>query len=75
MKILFFAHLREQIGASIELECAECTIRQLMEKVVEKFPDVDFSTVMVAVNEEFATSDTLVQSTDVVALIPPVSGG
>ena len=30
---------------------------------------------MIAVNEEFSPTDTVLQEGDVVALIPPVSGG
>ena len=78
-KILFFATLRDRVGArQIELDLAqETTVAGLKNILVEKYPNLGESlpTVLVAVNQEFAHDDTLLTEGAEVALFPPVSGG
>lgn len=75
-KVLFFAHLRDAVGQeSLQLEAAGKTVAQLKAEIAEKYKLEKMETVMTAINEEFAMNEEIIQKDDVVAFIPPVSGG
>ncbi|PLR79009.1 molybdopterin converting factor subunit 1 [Bacillus sp. V3-13] len=75
-KILFFAHLRDIAGEeSIMLNVAGKTVSELKEIISEKYSVDKLDTVMTAINEEFASSEEIIYDGDVIAFIPPVSGG
>jgi len=79
VRVLFFAQLKDIFGGS---ECIreydrELSVRELVhsiaeEKGLKEFPNLPM---LHAVNEEFVTSDRKLHDQDVVALLPPVSGG
>ncbi|MEI2366337.1 molybdopterin converting factor subunit 1 [Niallia circulans] len=76
MKILVFAHLQEQIGTSeLELDWEAQTVQTFKEAFQQSYGIDSLDQVMIAVNGEFARSQAMIQKNDVVALIPPVSGG
>ena len=75
IKILFFAQLQEEIGASIHYDCSQCTVRDIREYVQQLYPQVTLVAAMAAVNEQYATDEDIVKDGDVVAFLPPVSGG
>lgn len=76
IKILLFAGLQEEIGTdSLNMDCKECTVLEVKNYVLSNFPLVDLQQVITAVNEEFSNEDDKVISGDVVAFLPPVSGG
>lgn len=75
-KVLFFAHLRDEAGVeSAEVEAAGKTVAELKEIVGEKYKLAKLDSAMAAINEEFAPNEEVIQEGDVIALIPPVSGG
>lgn len=53
------------------------TVGDLLEALISEFPDLAGirTTLLFAVNEEYATSDKLLRDGDEIALFPPVSGG
>ncbi|PEU76459.1 molybdopterin synthase sulfur carrier subunit [Bacillus cereus] len=69
--ILLFANLREEVGSDrlVILEKQEMTVQQLKEWLKTSYCLPSLDRVMVAVNEE------MIKTGDIVALIPPVSGG
>ena len=79
--IRFFAIYREKAKVDkIEIALEESiTVRDLLEIVKERIPSIKDPVMegkgMVAVNQEVAKPDTIVNDGDEVALIPPVSGG
>ncbi|OWT50747.1 molybdopterin converting factor subunit 1 [Bacillus sp. K2I17] len=75
--ILLFANLREEIGSDqlIISEKQEMTVQQLKEWLKASYCLQLLDRVMVAVNEEFVTDEEMIKAGDIVALIPPVSGG
>ncbi len=77
--IKLFALLREAVGRSeIEWEMADgATVGSLMVHLKDTLPGFDewADRVWIAVNQRYATSQTLLQEGDEVALFPPVSGG
>lgn len=78
IKILLFAGLQEEMGTGQLVWKARQesgTVEQLMMDLKQEYPQMSLEHVMVAVNEEFVTPFDQIQTGDVVALIPPVSGG
>jgi molybdopterin converting factor subunit 1 len=80
MKITVFAfgiakEIFESASADIELK-DETTVRGLKTVAEEKFPALKkLGSYMIAVNNEFADEQTIINPKDEVAIIPPVSGG
>ncbi|BDG33204.1 molybdopterin converting factor subunit 1 [Parageobacillus thermoglucosidasius] len=73
--LLFFAHLQEAVGEErVVLSSVPETVRALKKEVESRY-HIDLNQVMVAVNEEYARDDWTLHPGDVVAFIPPVSGG
>jgi molybdopterin synthase catalytic subunit len=79
MKIKLFATLKERARVGeINVETPErLTVRELRSAVAAQFPALAALTAqtLVAVNQQFAFNDDVVQMSDEVALFPPVSGG
>lgn len=74
--ILLFAQLQEDVGTSqIILEQEALTMEQLKKIVQQQYPALSLRHIMTAVNEEFVTDEEIVKTGDIVAFIPPVSGG
>ena len=72
----YFAGLRELTGVSEEqADLAGRTVEELWQWAVEKYPGIQASSVRIAVNEEYALPEDRLESGDVAAFIPPVSGG
>jgi sulfur-carrier protein len=75
-KVLFFAHLRDAVGEeSITLNASGKTVADIKIELstIYNLPTLD--TVMTAINEEFAADNEVIRAGDVIAFIPPVSGG
>ena len=75
--VKLFAQLKRAAGASdvtVELRHG-ATARDAAHAVTERFPAVDVHGAMVAVNASYAKPSTVLNDGDVVALLPPVSGG
>jgi molybdopterin synthase sulfur carrier subunit len=77
--VRLFARLRDISGAP-SLECdvpAGATVSEVWSALADEWPALGphRASVAVAVNEEFARFSTRVQDGDVVAFLPPVSGG
>lgn len=78
IKILLFAGMKEKMKRDFLLcQKSPLTVSQLKEWLKEEYPALspDLERAMVAVNETFAGEDTVIDQGDLVALIPPVSGG
>ncbi|MFC4184289.1 molybdopterin converting factor subunit 1 [Saccharococcus thermophilus] len=73
--LLFFAHLQEAVGEErVFLPHFPKTVKELKEEVKQRY-HISLKQVMVAVNEEYARDEQTLQPGDIVAFIPPVSGG
>jgi sulfur-carrier protein len=76
IKVLLFAHLQEKAGREIlQIEHSSLTVKDLKKMMETTYCLGSLEHVMVAVNEEYALDEDSVHPGDVVALIPPVSGG
>lgn len=73
--LLFFAYLKEAVGKErLQLDYQPVTVKQLKQQLATDY-GLDLQHVMVAINEEYAKEDQVLQAGDIVAFIPPVSGG
>lgn len=76
IKVLFFAELEEIVGSrELTIEKEEMTVPELKEYLKEQFPTLPVDRAMMAINEEYVEETDLVKANDIVAFIPPVSGG
>ena len=75
LEILYFAQIKEKIGKSREEIAYSATVEQVLTVLKEQYPILHELKYMVAVNEEYALPTTILNDGDVLALIPPVSGG
>lgn len=78
MDILLFGITKDIVGKSrLSIEQNEAiTVLQLKEKLIGQFPKFkDLSSLSVAVNNNYAQDNSLINIGDEIALIPPVSGG
>lgn len=75
VKVLYFASLREELERAEEtVELTErITLADLWAKVTQQAVLPDH--ILVAVNQEYTSADTLVNDGDEVAFFPPVTGG
>ncbi|EJQ72105.1 molybdopterin converting factor subunit 1 [Bacillus mycoides] len=76
IEVLLFAHLQEEANKpALYIDCENITVAELKEVLIKKYSVAISNEIMVAVNEEYANEDDIIQTGDVVAMIPPVSGG
>ncbi len=79
VKVLFFANLREKVGAKeVELKLSDdLRVAEFKNVVAETYPALgeNMSTVLVSVNKEYAFDEDVIPQGAEIALFPPVSGG
>ncbi|MGG2073485.1 molybdopterin converting factor subunit 1 [Lysinibacillus irui] len=76
INILLFAHLQEVVGKSkLTVELSDVSVAQLKEWMEQQYPELSLQQMMTAINEEFVTDTTIINSGDTIAFIPPISGG
>jgi molybdopterin converting factor subunit 1 len=78
IQLLLFGIVADLVGEnSIELNLSDNTnVKELKEELIHTYPQLkNYTTYAVAVNETYALDDVSLKENDVVAIIPPVSGG
>ncbi|QDX00237.1 molybdopterin converting factor subunit 1 [Staphylococcus chromogenes] len=77
MRILYFAEMKELLDRSEDHFHFdyEISVEALKTHLYQTYPIIQGQKFQVAVNEEFVQNDEMVKPNDIVALIPPVSGG
>lgn len=76
IRVLLFANLQEEAGTSeLQIEKENITVAELKDIVAKEYNVPVSAPIMVAINEEYANENDTIHTGDVVALIPPVSGG
>ncbi|MFS0783056.1 MoaD/ThiS family protein [Bacillus sp. 1P06AnD] len=77
IKILLFTNLKEKFGEDeMEWQGAGLSVSGLKSQLADRLNVKDeLASVMTAVNEEFVDDAYVLEKGDVVAFIPPVSGG
>ncbi|MDH9161378.1 molybdopterin converting factor subunit 1 [Staphylococcus succinus] len=77
MKVLYFAEIKEILEKDTEdinLNY-DITVEDFIIDLFKRYPSISDKKFQVAVNEEFVKNDDIVRPNDIIALIPPVSGG
>jgi len=78
IKVLFFGAARDAVGdADVELILDATTSGRALEILKEKYPHLERfgRSLLLAVNQEYARSETQLNDGDELAVFPPVSGG
>jgi molybdopterin synthase subunit MoaD len=78
VKVLYFSQVKDKVGKNEEeVEFEGKTLKDLVDVLVNKYPDIEdiLKRSMFAVNESYETMDYNLQDNDIIAIIPPVSGG
>tara|TARA_B110000091_G_C13658116_1_gene408380 strand:+ start:210 stop:452 length:243 start_codon:yes stop_codon:yes gene_type:complete len=78
IKILFFGITTDLVGASnLDLMLSDAsTVLDFKNLLKKNYPQLEsLDSYAIAVNESYATDDLTLQKNDIVAVIPPVSGG
>jgi len=78
IQLLFFGITTDLVGeTSISFELDETiSVNEFKEQLRTKFPSLkNIHEFAIAVNEDYANDDLILKEGDVVAIIPPVSGG
>ena len=73
IKIISFGRLKEILGSDLELEAENSD--ELLNQLTEKFPELEDLKLRIAVNQSIISENTELKNNDVVALMPPYSGG
>ena len=78
VKLLFFATIRERMGAKLlEMDIPDTlTIQGLKEKLSEEYPKVKESmkSVLITINREYAFDEAVIPVNAEIGMFPPVSG-
>ncbi|MDP2087830.1 MAG: MoaD/ThiS family protein [Flavobacteriaceae bacterium] len=78
IKLLFFGITQDLVGTHVlemNFETA-VSVAELKKKLFQQFNSLHkFPNFAIAVNEYYADEETLIEDKDIVAIIPPVSGG
>ncbi|WP_275315040.1 MoaD/ThiS family protein [Tenacibaculum bernardetii] len=78
INVLLFGIATDLIGSSsltIELPIS-CNITSFKELLTKQYPELkQMSSYAIAINESYATDETIIKENDIIAIIPPVSGG
>ena len=77
IQLLAFGAASEILSSSSELLFDNTiSVAELKQHLISEFPNMArLSSFAVAINEEYANDNQEIQNNDVVAIIPPVSGG
>ncbi len=79
VKVLYFSSIKDRLKKNSEdIDIPENTsVEEFLSLLKKKYPEIAdiLDNVMVAVNEEYVDKEHLLKENDIVALIPPVSGG
>jgi molybdopterin synthase sulfur carrier subunit len=78
VKVLYFSQVKDKVGKNEEeIEFEGKTLKDLVDVLVNKYPNIGdiLKRSMFAVNESYETMDYNLQDNDIIAIIPPVSGG
>ena len=77
IKVKLFGIAKDIVGSSnLEIAVQISTVDELLDYLKVQFPEFKkLTSLMVAINDEYALPGAIINKLDEVAIIPPVSGG
>ena len=78
LKVLLFGISKELIGATsiVFSVSSSTTILEFKTQLKKQYPQItEINSYAIAVNESYASNETVLKENDIIAIIPPVSGG
>ncbi|ACN99052.1 conserved domain protein [Sulfurihydrogenibium azorense Az-Fu1] len=78
VEVLYFSQVKDKVGKSSEIvDFNGNTVEDLINYLTKIYPNIRdiLQKSMIAVNENYAEKDSILNENDKVAIIPPVSGG
>jgi molybdopterin converting factor small subunit len=78
IKLLLFGISSDIVGSSsTEIDVSQnCTVKGLKEELLFTYPGlINIHSYAIAINEAYASDAISIQENDILAIIPPVSGG
>jgi molybdopterin synthase sulfur carrier subunit len=77
ISVKLFGIAKEIVGASsLKIEKEIFSVKDLLGYIKLEYPAFnDLTSLLIAINDEYATMESSIESGDEIALIPPVSGG
>lgn len=77
VKLKVFGAARDIMGGrEVELDVNSTTVGALRTELLQQFPALgDLKSLLIAINQKYANDESLINETDEIAVIPPVSGG
>ena len=77
LKLKIFGAARDIMGGrEVIVEINGQRVNELRETLIKNYPKLkELNSMMIAVNQKYAGEDVLINETDEIAIIPPVSGG
>lgn len=77
IELLLFGVTKDIIGGNVyKFQMEGKSVGDLRNQLIQSFERLKgLNSLMIAVNNEYAADDLILQPTDEIALIPPVSGG
>ncbi len=79
VKVLYFSSIKDKIKKREEIleipdNAAVSNLKNILKQLYPQISEV-IDKVMIAVNEEYVSDETRLKEGDIIAIIPPVSGG
>lgn len=78
VQLLFFGITQDLVGQhtlNMEIE-NPITLSAFKQQLLQQFPNLNrFPTFEIAINEHYVLDDVVLKDRDIIAIIPPVSGG
>ena len=77
ISVKLFGIAKEIVGeSSLKIEQELLSVEDLLTFLKEEYPAFkDLTSLLIAINDEYAAMESSIESGDEIALIPPVSGG
>lgn len=76
IRALFFGHIADIAGSrECELTPAVSTVKSVVDQLIQEHPILENHKLLIAVNEEYADANTILNDGDEVAIFTAVSGG
>ena len=76
LKVRYFGMITDWVGTDCEdIEMEGKSVQDLQKELISSIPQLETITIQIGVNQSIASSETLLNESDEVAILPPFAGG